>query len=484
MNESNQTIAVKKNATVKHLIIIAAAILALALIVILPSPSGLSMQGKNTIGLAVFFLILLIGRPVPLPVACMMLIAAMPFVSMVQAPDGGKPEIVGALAGFSNSVLYFTIASFALSYAFVSVPLSNRILKFLLVRFAKSTKSLLLSMMVTGAIVSALISNIPGVALFIALSKNILKTIPDENDKKRLGRALMIGVIYADTIGGMATPAGSSLNMLAIGLLQGATGITITFAQWMIVCLPLSLILLPIAWIVILKIHKPVELSREKLEECARAIEVPKKMAMNELAFVIIFSVTLVLWILSSWIPMLDVTMIAIISACICFLPGLNILSGKNFEDFAKWDVFFVQGTALSLGFAMINGGADKWFADLFLYALPPLSPMLLVGICAIFVFFMLLLIPIAPAMISIFAVQFISLAAAQTISPVPLIFVLALCTANCYFLPLDSVPILGLETGYFSVPEMMKSSAILQAVIVAMLAVWIPFICRLIGVM
>ena len=474
-----------KTIRLKKFLVIACAAVVLIAAVCLPAPPGLSAQGKNIIGLTVFFLILLIARPAPLPVVCLTLIAVMPFVFMRETAGAGvKPEIAGALAGFTNSVPYFTIASFALSYAFISVPLSNRILRFLLTRFAKSTETMILSMMICGAAVSSVISNIPATAIFIALSSSILKTVADEEHRKKLGRTLIIGVVYSGMIGGMMTPAGSSLNMLAIGLLREAKGITITFAQWMIVCVPLVIVLIPAAWFIILRLHKPPKLSGEALGSCARSIEVPEKMAFNELIFIIIFGLTIILWILSSWIPFLDVTMTAIVSACICFLPGLNILYGKKFEEFAKWDVFFVQGTSLSLGFAMIATGADKWFAGLFLSALPSMPVFILISACAAFVFFMLLLIPIAPAMISVFSVQFISLAVSQDISPIVLIFVLTLCTANCYLLPLDSVPLLGLETGYFSVPQMMKSSALLQLLIVCLLSLWLPVICRAIGVM
>lgn len=448
------------------------AVLILAIFIFLPSPLGLSKAGKNTIGLAVFFLILLIKQPVPLPVICLLLVALMPLV-------GAVSTLSEALEGYKSTVLYFTIASFCLSTAFISVPLSNRILKMILKTFAKSTNKLIFGMMICAALVSSVVSNIPTTAVFIALGTGILATIKNEEKKKSIGRALMISVVLASMIGGMMTPAGSSLNMLGIGLLQKSTGITITFIQWMMVGIPVVLVMIPLAWLLIVRIYKPAELSGDEMTDCINAVEKPGRMESNELFFLILFTSTVVLWILSSWVAVLDVNIIAIISACICFFPGLRILSEKSFESMAHWDIFFVQGAAISLGLAMIGTGVDKWFIQFAFSSLDPLPLYILVALCALFVFFMLLLIPVAPAMISFFSAGFIALADAQGVSPVVTILVLTMCTANCYLLPLDSVPLLGLNTGYFSIPDIAKTSVFLQLSAVCLLGLWLPNICR-----
>ena len=460
----------------KKLLVIGIALLVLITVAFLPTPSGLSEQGKNTIGLTVFFLILLIKRPVSMPVICFMLLGAMPLLRITE-----KFEF--ALKGFSNPVPYFCIASMCLSCAFVTVPLSNRFLRFLLTHFAKSTKSLILNIMICESIVATVISSVPSTAVFIAISLSILQTIDDEAKRKSIGRALILGNVFSNIIGGIATPAGSSLNMLTISILRDFTGNNVTFVQWTAVGLPLVIILIPVAWFLIIKIFKPAELNKEDIQSCIDKIQPPKKIARNEIAFMIIFGSAIVLWILSSWIRAIDITVVAIICASVCFLPGLNIISAKDFGEIARWDVFFIQGTALTIGACMQSNGVDKWLADIFFGKLPILPVFALIALCAVFVFVMLVLIPVAPAIISIFAAQFIAIAGLQGVSPVILVLVLAMCAKNCFLLPLDTVPIMGLQTGYFTIPEIMKPASLLQILIVILLSAWIPVICRVTGI-
>ncbi|MCL2813398.1 MAG: SLC13 family permease [Oscillospiraceae bacterium] len=477
LSESNESKDIKKNDEIKKLIIILCALLGLIVIVFLPAPPGLSIQGKNTLGLTVFFLVLLIARPVSMPVICLMLLGAMPLLRITE-------KFEYALKGFSNPVPYFCIASMCLSCAFVTVPLSNRFLKFLLTHFAKSTKSLILSIMICESLVATVISSVPSTAVFVAISLSILQTINDEKKRKSIGRAMILGNIFSNIIGGIATPAGSSLNMLTISILRDLTGKNISFVQWTSVGLPMVIVLVPFAWFLIIKIFKPADLGKEDIEVCINMLQPPQKIARNEILFMIIFGSAIILWILSSWVRVIDISVVAVIAASLCFLPGLNIISTKDFATMAKWDVFFIQGTALTMGSCMINNGVDKWLSDIVFGKFPELPMFALIASCAFFVFAMLLVIPVAPAMIAIFAPQYIAIAGQQNISPVILMLVLALCAKNCFLLPLDTVPIMGLQTGYFTIPEIMKPASILQLSIIFLLSLWIPVICRVVGLL
>ena len=59
------------------------------------------------------------------------------------------------------------------------------------------------------------------------------------------GRALMIGLPFACLIGGVGTPAGSSMNAMTIGLLKDTANVNISFLEWACVGLPMVLITRP-----------------------------------------------------------------------------------------------------------------------------------------------------------------------------------------------------------------------------------------------
>ncbi len=452
---------------------IGVSVFVLVVFTILPPLPGLTIIGKNTIALTIFFLMLLITKPLPLPVICVATLAISPQLSVTQ-------RFQESLLGFATPVLYFTIASFCISEAFSSTPLSKRVVGILLKHFSSNTKVLVLALMICEALFSSVISNIPTTAIFLSVAHGILSLFKDESERKRMAKPLMIAVAISSMIGGMMTPAGSSLNMLAIELLQKQTGITISFVTWMCVGIPLTAVFLPIAWFVITRIYDIPKLEKDTLTQYAEEIAPPKTLLRSERIFLRILTCMVVLWVLSSWFSSIDIYVVAVIGAVLCFLPGLEVLQPDSIGKVINWDVLFVQGAALSMGGAMIKNGVSDWLAGIFFTRSGGLPLWLLIGLTAAFVFFMLILIPIAPAMISVFSAPLISVAVLQGAPPALLILTLAFCTANCYLLPIDSVPLLTYTTGYYSMKDMIKSTAILQMILIALLAIWLPLFSRI----
>lgn len=75
----------------------------------------------------------------------------------------------------------------------------------------------------------------------------------------------MIGIPISTFLGGLMTPIGSSINLLCFNQLQAATGLNFTFIQWMTIGAPFGIIMLPIAWWILCKVYKPVEIGRDML---------------------------------------------------------------------------------------------------------------------------------------------------------------------------------------------------------------------------
>ena len=60
----------------------------------------------------------------------------------------------------------------------------------------------------------------------------------------------MIGVSISSMVGGVVTPIGSSINLLALYVLKKQTGLYVSFAQWMCIGIPIVLCTIPIAWFI------------------------------------------------------------------------------------------------------------------------------------------------------------------------------------------------------------------------------------------
>ena len=455
-------------------------IISLAILIgmfIVPAPEGLTAVGKNTIGITIAFLVLLMTEVFPPAVSCLIILALLPLLGITD-------KFADSVSGFAHPVMFFILASFGISAGFTNVPLSKRILIKLMRVFGKNVKTMLFAIMSCSAIVSSLISNIPTTAIFMAICLSFLKLYENGEERNRTGRTFMIAIPVASMIGGMMTPAGSSLNLLAIGLLeQFSPGSTITFVQWMCVGIPLAIIMIPVAWFIIVSVYKPVEIDKSKVLGFINQLEVPEKIGREEIKVIIITVMMLIFWVLSSWISAIEVYVVALLGCSILFMPGIGVLTWKSYVSSVSWEVLIITGTVLSTGGALVKNGVNEWLVDTFYPSEMALPIFGIVAFIALIVFLMLILIPIAPALITVLAGPLATIAASQGYSPEILFLTLALCASNCYLFPIDSVPLLTYGTGYYKMTDMPKSTSIIQIVIIAVLAVWLPFILNTVGI-
>ena len=74
----------------------------------------------------------------------------------------------------------------------------------------------------------------------------VIRTI--EKDNPQIGPALLLGVAYSASIGGMATLIGTPPNLVFSGVLEQQVNEPISFIKWMSIALPVSVFLLFITW--------------------------------------------------------------------------------------------------------------------------------------------------------------------------------------------------------------------------------------------
>jgi len=452
-----------------------AALLVLAGMCFIPAGGQLSVAGVRSIGLVVAFLILLILEVFPVPVTCFLCLGLAPVL-------GATANFNNVLSGFANQVMFFILASFGIAAAFTHVPLSRRILVALLKRFGKNVRSMLFAIMLGTAVISSLVSNVPTCAIFMAIGLSFLELYEDDDSRRRTGRAFMIGIPVASEIGGMMTPAGSSINLLAIGLLEQYTGGTITFVQWMAVGIPLTIFILPVAWLLMVKVYKPVEIDGQMVRIFINSLDVPKKIESKEKKVLAITLMMLALWIASSWVRSINIMVVALLGCTLFMLPGVKIFSWKQYLDSVSWDAWFLVGTVLSLSAAMVNNGVSDWlisFIPTFSLPLP-----LFFALCALIICLLLIIIPVSVSLVTLLAVPFIALGAAMGV-PAPLMMItLGMTVAHCYLFPLDTVVLLTYGTGYYAMTDLPKSTAFLQIWVIIVMALWMPLIAILLGLL
>ena len=239
----------------------------------------------------------------------------------------------------------------------------------------------------------------------------------------------------AAVTGGMATPAGSSFNVVAMGIMQKVTGgAGVSFLDWVIVALPVVILMTPITWFFITQIFKPEPISDSCLQGIRDQAAAATKVEPHEVKAIIIIVGLLVLWIVGNWVPLLNATVVALIGLAVMFLPGIELLSWKEFQESVPWGIVIMCGTIMSMGSVVENTGAATFLAGLITDSgIMSLNFVLALGIMLALLYLLHTFCPIGVAILGIFLPVLITMCAGFGVSPAVPTIALAVVVAGNY---------------------------------------------------
>ena len=276
----------------------------LVIVVFLLLPIDMPNDQQTLAAVLLGVIVLWITEPVPIPIGGLIGVALIVLLGVVPASD--------ALGPFGSSTVFTFIGAFILAQAMLKHGLARRF-AFRMLRLpgvGGSTVGLVIAFGAVTALLSAFVSNTATVAMLLPTGLGILAVIAKllqdrgmvEEDfdplRLRVGTALMLMLAYGASVGGLLTPVGSPPNLIGRGLIEEATGTRITFAQWMVMALPICLLMFVALAVVLLLLNKPeirkIEGVREYIdEEHARM----GRLSRAEKNTLIAFGVTVTLWI-------------------------------------------------------------------------------------------------------------------------------------------------------------------------------------------
>lgn len=327
--------------------------------IILPPQAGLGAGAQAAAGIGILMAVLWVTESVPLAVTAL--------VPLVLFPAAGIASVGDLSSSYANPVIFLFLGGFLIAKAIEKWRLHIRLAFAILARTKGDAKRVVLSLMVATAFLSLWISNTASamVAAPIAASIAALRSRDDG-----FAPALMLGVAYAATIGGMGSLIGTPPNALFAAYMQETHGIVIGFAEWMLVGLPVVIVLLPVTWLV---------LTRFSFSIAPGAIAVdfprPAPMSAGERRVAIVAALTALGWmlrpLLSDLVPQLGLSDagIAMTGALALFvIPAGSGHAGRLLDwDTAstlRWDVLILFGGGLSLASAIDSTGLAAWIGD------------------------------------------------------------------------------------------------------------------------
>jgi sodium-dependent dicarboxylate transporter 2/3/5 len=322
-------------------------------------------------------------------------------------------------------------------------------------------------MMIGTAILSTVISNVPACAAFFFIVKALCAKNNCDRGTSNFAKASIIGVIMGAMIGGNATPAGSSLNVLGLNLLKQATGVTLSFSEWTMFGLPIVIIMIPLLWMIIVRVFPPEFEQLAGVDESRKELAALGKFSKPEIKFMVLSILMLIFWFTEKYLHNVSVSASTMIFATLYFCPDIDLLTYEYVKDKLDWTLIIMIGASGTFGAAMFTTGASSWLANVVLGPFANANPLLLVFIIAIFCTVIKVLIPSCPACVTIM-VPTLAAFSIDTGIPLMMLFLpMAFTISASWLLPFDPVPLICWSDHYFSIKDYLRGGVFSHIVLI-----------------
>ena len=453
--------------TRQHFIILAP-IIAIALYFFLLSQA---FSDKAAIAAAITLLTVIwwITEAIPIPATSLVPFALLPLFGILD-----HKAVASALG---SHVILLLMGAFMLSKALEKSGVHKRLAIYMVnIVGVSSGQRLVLGFMIAAGFLSMWISNTATTLIMLPMALAILQNI----DNKNLKVALILGIAYAASVGGLGTLIGTPPNVIFAGIYEEETGNEFGFINWMKIGIPIVMISLPLMafWLT-----RHVKLTDK--------IVLPQigEWRVEEKRTLWIFGLTALAWITrkdpfggwSEWlnIPLAGDSTVALFAVVMMFIfpngKGEKLLDWQTAKKI-PWDMLllFAGGIAIAKGFTAsgLSAMLGEWLTSL--SYLPPI--LMILTICLVVTYLTEITSNTATAtlLMPVLAVAAISSGLDPKIFMIP-----AAMAASCAFmLPVATAPnAIAYGTGEIEIQDMVKEGAILSfliSTIVAIVCYWL----------
>ena len=340
------------------------------LILLLKPFAGLSVEGHATLATSVWVAIWWIGELIP--------IAATSLLPIVLLPLSGAAPINQTTEAYGDKMLFLFIGGFIIAIAMEKWNLHKRIALSIIKAVGSSPSSILLGFMLATGLLSMWISNTATALMMVTIGSAIIAQTAQRKvpEAERFYKALLLGIAYSASIGGVATLVGTPTNPIFVAIAAEMYQMDISFLQWMTFGFPFALILTILAWWYLsrlaFRLHTlQLAMSQEVIDQELKQLG---KITYEEKAVAWVFGLTALAWIsrtfvLAHWLPSINDTSIAIAAASSLFIipskkeKHIGLL---RWEEAVKlpWGVIILFGGGLSIAAAFRSSGLAVWVGN------------------------------------------------------------------------------------------------------------------------
>ena len=368
------------------------------LMLLLPAPEGLSVAGWRVAALTVLIGCWWFTEAVPVTLTGSLPFLALPLLGVAKAD---------AVAGlYMSPVLFLILGGTLVGLSFEKWGLHRRVALAVVARVDPEPRTLLFAVMAVTAFVSMWVNNSSTTVMMLPIAMAALGaviggeggaaqdaagTAATTRDARNFAAAMILSVSLASNLGGFATPIGTPVNSIAVGILERSYDTQISFAGWMAFGVPFMLLSLPACWWILSRVTLPFHLAGPGRDAVRAAIGDPGPWTAPQRRTLAVVLLVALAWvfqpIVERLLPGITDAGIAVAGALLlCVLPSGDTRPGASqrlleWEDArrAPWYLILLLGGGLALADAVVKSGLSAWLGTaLGAVGGLPLLPMLL----------------------------------------------------------------------------------------------------------
>lgn len=275
-------------------------------------------------------------------------------------------DMSSVIANYASETILLLLGASVLTVSWQTTGLDKRIAAKCLSVVGCNLRWQIVFWFFIAAILSAVLPNAVVCATITPIAVSMLNYIGEDNiAKSRGGSLILLTIVYATGVGGLATPLGGAMNLVTVDYLEQITGREYMYFSWVIRFFPIMLVLFISNVFMLLIGVKKDEFLGGSREYFLQQYRMMPKMSEGEKISLILFvcatALSFTRQLYQQWLPNLKPAYVFIICAIVAFCVtsrGKRLIKWKEAEKHLSWELMYIFAGGLAVGTLVSDSGA------------------------------------------------------------------------------------------------------------------------------
>lgn len=327
----------------------------------LPHDIFTSVESRAAVGTVAWVAIWWVTAPIDYAVTAFLPVIINAFIPMA--------EMSKVIANYASETIMLLLGASILTVSWEETGLDRRIASSILRLIGNNLRKQIVFWFAISASLSAVLPNAVVCATVTPIAVSMLRYVGEGDIKNSsIGSKVLLVIVYAAGVGGLATPLGGAMNLVTIEYIQQLTGKEYIYTDWIIRFFPVMLVLVVSNILFLIRDVKKTDtikgakeyFSSEYKETEKLTFEQKVSLALFLLATLLSFARQLYQHVFPELKPAYLFVTCAVLSFLVTRKNGERLLRWKNVEGKIIWELIYIFAGGLAVGTLINSSGAAE----------------------------------------------------------------------------------------------------------------------------